>query len=71
MNMGMSFDSSGFLLVHILDTPLQTQTKTQACRGASGGGGGHGGVLTVVAAVAVVTAAPTLATSRLCLRLSL
>ena len=27
---------------HSLDTPLQTQTHTQACRGGRGGGGGGG-----------------------------
>ena len=33
----------GFLLVHTLDTPLQTQTHTQACGGGGGGGGGGRG----------------------------
>ena len=32
-----------FLWFHTLDTPLQTQTHTQACGGGGGGGGGHGG----------------------------
>ena len=29
--------------MHILDTPLQTQTLTQACGGGGGGGRGGGG----------------------------
>ena len=33
----------GFLLVHTLASPLQTQTHTQACGGGGGGGGGRGG----------------------------